>query len=536
MPFGQAPRGRRGARIFDRARQWAALASAFAAPSACAGPGQQAPPSPGPSPSSGRRAAHGKAPPGAAPSAATADVRPAPAGPADAPDRASRAQKPHEPAGQRVYAKTRFVWIRERPEWSSQWIGYLWSGGSVALRSPRPIYARGCDAWYAVLPRGYVCVDRRRATLDPADPELALLEKTGLREARAPHRYAESLGAERYEKLPDGDEQRAREPDLDRHLALLEQARQGGARDPTLTGIDLAPAPRPAVAFAAPPIDLQIPRRTFRRDSTIAFLDEYLHEGRSFLLTSDLAWVPKDRVRPYPSITFEGVRLDGSVRLPIAFFRERERPAFERGESAQLSPSARAFARLAWVELTGREEEQGDVRYLETREHGLWVLEADCVVPRPSERTPWGARVGSLARSSGRSPKRTSWVESSVYGGWLIAYEGTLPVFTTLVAAGRGGAKSASAKNLLETSSTPVGQFPITGKFATATMDGPEDVTHSDVPLVQDFRGAHAIHAAYWHDAWGERVSGGCLNVSPADGRWLFDFTDPKLPEGWHAV
>ena len=71
----------------------------------------------------------------------------------------------------RVYAKTRFVWIRERPEWSSEWIGYLWAGGSVALVNGRPIYAHGCDAWYAVRPRGYVCVDHRRATLDAHDPE-----------------------------------------------------------------------------------------------------------------------------------------------------------------------------------------------------------------------------------------------------------------------------------------------------------------------------------------------------------------------------
>jgi hypothetical protein len=31
-------------------------------------------------------------------------------------------------------------------------------------------------------------------------------------------------------------------------------------------------------------------------------------------------------------------------------------------------------------------------------------------------------------------------------------------------------------------------------------------------------------------------MSGGCENVSPIDGKWLFYFTEPELPDGWHGV
>ena len=51
-----------------------------------------------------------------------------------------------------------------------------------------------------------------------------------------------------------------------------------------------------------------------------------------------------------------------------------------------------------------------------------------------------------------------------------------------------------------------------------------------------NFRGAHAIHGAYWHSGFGELVSDGCLDVSPADGHFLFGFTEPKVPEGWHGA
>ncbi|HEX3598008.1 MAG TPA: L,D-transpeptidase [Polyangiaceae bacterium] len=445
-----------------------------------------------------------------------------------------RSPAPATDDGPRVFAKTRFVWVRERAEWSSQWIGYLWPGESVKLASKKPIYARGCEAWYAVEPRGYVCVDGRRATLDRADPELATLARVPLA-AAPPHRYAESLGVQRYEKLPDRAEQLAREPDLEQHLAFVDAARNGGAVDASLDGVDLSPATRDAVEFAKLPIDLQVPRNALRRDSTIAFLDEYRHDGRSFLLTTDLAWVPKDRVRPYDSVTFQGAHLDQGVRLPLAFFRERERPAYERGSDGHLAPSRRKFARLAWVELTGATEAAGEGRYLETREPGLWALESDCVVPTPAATTPWGAPV-SEAPPSSPPEERKPWIEASVNGGWLIAYENARPVFVTLAAPGRGGAKRADARDLMTTSSTPLGTFPITGKFVTATMDGPDELVHSDVPWVQNFRSAHAIHSAYWHDAWGERVSGGCLNVSPADGRYLFGFTLPEVPDGWHGV
>jgi hypothetical protein len=30
--------------------------------------------------------------------------------------------------------------------------------------------------------------------------------------------------------------------------------------------------------------------------------------------------------------------------------------------------------------------------------------------------------------------------------------------------------------------------------------------------------------------------SHGCVNLSPLDARWLFDFTGPRLPPGWVAA
>ena len=59
---------------------------------------------------------------------------------------------------------------------------------------------------------------------------------------------------------------------------------------------------------------------------------------------------------------------------------------------------------------------------------------------------------------------------------------------------------------------------------------------HSDVPWVQNLTGPYALHTAYWHDNWGNLMSAGCVNVSPDDGKWLYEFTEPKVPDGWHGV
>jgi hypothetical protein len=56
------------------------------------------------------------------------------------------------------------------------------------------------------------------------------------------------------------------------------------------------------------------------------------------------------------------------------------------------------------------------------------------------------------------------------------------------------------------------------------------------VPWVEYFEGGYALHAAYWHDDFGRPRSHGCVNLSPIDARRIFFWTDPPLPDAWHAV
>jgi hypothetical protein len=270
------------------------------------------------------------------------------------------------------------------------------------------------------------------------------------------------------------------------------------------------------------------PRRWIATGSTVAFTRSFDVGGRTFLVTHDHAFVPKDRVRPYPRSTFEGVALDAEHTLPLAFFRKTDRPKYRREGGGAFAKTGERFVRLASVGLTGAEAEEGGQAYLETREPGVWVLRDDACVARAAAEVPAMVRAATTGRRT--------WVDVSVLGGTLVAYEGDRPVFATLISPGRGGVPVGD-KDPLETASTPTGTFRVDGKFVTATMVSSTNdlLVHTEVQYVQNFHGPHALHGAYWHDAWGERKSGGCINLSPLDAQRLFAWTEPPLPEGWYG-
>lgn len=445
----------------------------------------------------------------------------------------------------RVYAKSRHVWIRSMPTNDVQWIGFLWWGGSVKVRPGERVLGAGCEKeWVPVEPRGYVCVDDERATENPKDE--ALLSIFPFRpdvSSPWPHQYAAvHEPARRYEGIPLEENQKAWERGYERHISAVRAGRsEKGAKtaapealpawlDPSLSG------KQPPPPFALPEgLSEGHPRIASR--SAITYAAQADFSDRAFLLTGDLNWVPKDRVEILPRSEFQGVSLTTSgLHLPLAFFRGKDRPAFKQTKPGVFEAVPDHFRRLDVVQLSEQSVKDGHTTYYKLEREDLWVSSREAVVPAPKETTPWGEPVGQTAKAQGASNARQTWLEVSILGGWLVAFEGTVPVYATMISAGRGGGPHPD-KDPLETASTPTGRFSIGGKFKTATMmSSSTPIIHMDVPWTQNFSGPHAIHSAYWHDDWGSLKSAGCINVSPRDGKWLFEFTEPQVPEGWHGV
>ncbi|HEX3774337.1 MAG TPA: L,D-transpeptidase [Polyangiaceae bacterium] len=396
----------------------------------------------------------------------------------------------------RVYVKNRFVFVRPRADVNADWIGFLWFGASVELRSTEPVRGPGCASYYAIEPSGYVCVDEKQATLNADDAVYKAVSRFAPRlDQPSPHRYAQSNGVQLHPALPGTDNQFGNLPPL-----------------------------------------FHEPRRRFLPFSTVAYADERTVAGETWLLSADFLWFKADEVTRYPEVSFHGVELGREYRLPLAFFRQKGARKYRRNDAGKLARTEDEFALQSVVQLADEVEVQRGVSYRKVAATEDWVREVDAVIPSPRGTTPWGAHVGVEDRT-GRAPKnqKKSWLEVSVLGGWLLAFEGTRAVYATLISPGRGGIPK-DGEDTLEIAATPLGTFPISGKLATVTMDSPGESLHSDVPWTQNFEKPYAIHAAYWHNNWGNPQSGGCINVSPIDGKWLFDFSEPALPSGWHAV
>ena len=453
--------------------------------------------------------------------------------------------------GPRIYSKRRHVWIFYEPNASGGWTGFLGLGSSVRLRSIEGRPGDGCEvAFYPIEPRGWVCLNQK-TTLDPNDPEYLSIAKFAPKlDSPFPHNYGESRGAPRYTYIPTPDQQFRREYLLKEHLEAVEKLRAGAFADDDIPKLlrcvdvgfsGVAPLPE----FDLIPRGIPEERDFLKPLSTVAWSHEFDAYGRTWLVTADLALVPKDKVSPYPRSNFVGVKLDDSKRLPIAFTRYEARPKQKRMGEGDVQSTGEMWPRLSILPVVdGDSIEINGKRYYEIKGTDELIDVEDATVAILSSTTPWGTPVdGAPTETKKRhvvptvrvqEGGRRTWVEISILGGWMVAYENTKAVYATLIAPGRGGVPTRGV-DPLETASTPVGVFRVDGKFFTSTMANPAFV-HSDVAFAQNFHGPHVLHQAYWHDGWGEKRSAGCVNLSPNDALWFFHWTEPTIPKGWFGM
>lgn len=106
------------------------------------------------------------------------------------------------------------------------------------------------------------------------------------------------------------------------------------------------------------------------------------------------------------------------------------------------------------------------------------------------------------------------WVGVNLKEQTFVAHEGDKPVYAGLIASGVAG------------SPTVQGIFRTWWRLVSRRMAGPgyylEEVTWTCY-----FSGGYALHTAYWHDNFGRPRSHGCVNMSPYDAWWVFQWSAP---------
>lgn len=264
-------------------------------------------------------------------------------------------------------------------------------------------------------------------------------------------------------------------------------------------------------------------------------------DDAKYLRTAEDTLIPRSAAGVAGRVsTFEGMIVRNKTPWPIGFVNRRHAPVYSEPTLKKKfripDVAAERYTPFKILETSGKNR-RGFVRF----DEGAWLRNRDVRITRKAS-LPKGVAPGER------------WIDVDTTQQVMTAYEGEIPVYTTLVSSGRFG------------SPTVKGKYRIWAKVAAIAMDNTDEeletieVTETDtdtadtdsasesdteerhlyslhdVPWTQFFHESYALHGVYWHDTFGNRKSHGCVNLSPKDARWFYNWTLPKIPPGFWAV
>ncbi|MBI4510239.1 MAG: L,D-transpeptidase [Deltaproteobacteria bacterium] len=255
------------------------------------------------------------------------------------------------------------------------------------------------------------------------------------------------------------------------------------------------------------------PGRMLAGSVTVRREQELRAGGRRFWKTSSGELIEASKISVHEPSALEGVRLDadGAPTPPFAWVQGRKRlaePVEVRSLPDPKAPLARKLPQRAIVSVLDATPDGSWIRIGD----GEWVTASDMHVARVTQ--PPAGLLGV-----------ERWLDVDLDEQVLVAYEGTMPVYATMVSTGNPRWPTAP------------GIYRIWIKFAETDMNGQmgdeQPYSVATVPWTMFFAKDLAFHTAYWHDRFGEPRSHGCVNLSPKDARALYFWATPDVPPGW---
>jgi hypothetical protein len=325
-----------------------------------------------------------------------------------------------------------------------------------------------------------------------------------------------------------------------------EPAGDDGADTPPADGTDAGTTAEPEPEEPEEPIEVPFsPSMPWLEKGYFLSLGETIREGDvGFWRTARGGIVEKANAHPYDPRDFHGAELTEGMTFPVGFVMVKNGTKLLRlGDDDKLHATGKNLDKRTFldlgeeVEISGRAyftvipypppqpsavgESGSDHEQPEGEAEPQLLVKADVMrqpdlQPIPKGLDPWDR-----------------WIDVDITKQMLVAYEGSRPVYVTLVSTGKKGSDE-------EPFETPTGRFRIRSKQITSNMDGATatdgNYAIQDVPWVMYFQGSYALHGAFWHESFGYTRSHGCVNLGATDARWLFYWTTPFMPERWHGV
>lgn len=471
---------------------------------------------------------------GEAPSASVATV----AGPsADVGDAAAPA-----PDAPRVWATAVIAPIFSAMEWppkdpekaeasrkSVTRLGYARSGESLVIKGAATKKPNCPDGWYELADGGFVC-GQFVSTDSKAEGMLA----APLTEGPLPYNYGLNLtnGTPLYRKIPTKREREENEKHLlvgRSHPGDLARAQQAAMDDDGGVPWYLQDhkGGRANVSFDEIRSNGGLVALRMLKGFYLGLDGEVSGRfgGGKLWRTTSNAYAPEEHIVVHKSVTeFQGVdfRVATETRkLPLAWVLNPRAWKYNVDEGEKKVHRNEHVERFTIAPLTGKQVVIDNRHYWETKD-GYWLKDVEATMTKP------GPPPADLAANE-------KWIDVNLAVQSLVAYEGTKPIYATIISSGRHNDEDKAKDHR-----TITGSFRIREKHIAATMDddsasdGPYSI--QDVPWIMYFHGGIALHGAFWHSSFGHERSHGCVNLQPYDAKNLFMWTGPRLPEGWHGI
>ena len=394
-------------------------------------------------------------------------------------DTSDTAANPEFPDGTRSLELRRTVAVRLDPGDDAKRIGTVAIDTRVAWT--RTARGKGCEkSWIQIVPRGWICGDHVVAsTKPPYGQEVPHLDRGEI----VPGIYGKVTA-------PASMTYVLEKPDTKKSKKKPEPP-----KDPAMV------ADKPVVG------SLNVRR-----------YDEVTIAGKTYWKISqkDNEYVLKGAITRHVPSLFEGTRLadDTGWGVPFGFVWPRGGmvEAYTTNKAGGGGVNRQLAARTPVPILEEAKDKDGKATAYRIGDNE-WMYAQDVRVFVPEAPPPY------------MSPNER-WIDVDLDAQMLVAYEGDLPVYATLVSSG--------AKD----TPTETGVYRMWLKESEADMkglNGEDPYSVATVPWTQFFSPEKglALHTAYWHDQFGHARSHGCVNLSPRDARWLYFWSDPQVPPGW---
>jgi hypothetical protein len=382
--------------------------------------------------------------------------------------------KPEFPDGTRSLELRRTVAVRLEPADDAKRIGTVAIDTRVGWTRTAP--GKGCEkSWIEILPHGWICGDHVIAsTKAPYGQEVPHLDRGEI----VPGTYGKVTVANSLTYQLEKPKKKKAEP-----------------KDPAMV------EDKPVIGSV-----------------NVRRYDELEVGGKTYWKISqkDNEYVLKSAITKHTPSVFSGTRLADDIgwSVPFGFVAPRGGglESYTFAKSGGIGVNRQLAARTPVPILETTDDKAGKPQWLRIGD-AEWMAAADV-----RTFTPQAPPAHLLANER--------WIDVDLDAQILVAYEGTLPVYATLVSSGG------------KETPTETGIYRMWLKESEADMkglNGEDPYSVATVPWTQFFSPEKglALHTAYWHDQFGKQRSHGCVNLAPRDARWLYYWSDPQVPPGW---